>query len=127
MKKYIALFFVLSAFNTMACQKMTYDPWIHFVIKEQFISDGILLWHHDQGRIYGAHYVKAGELRGDKVYDCNGSLVVEKRGDSIYDKNGSAIFKIVGSRVYDKNGKVVADIRGNRVYNGDGSLYGEMK
>lgn len=126
----IVSFLMLFMFSvgSFACQKMDYDPWVHFVTKKEMTdSNGIMLWMHDGNRIYGAHMVYAGIVSGDRVLDCNGSLVARKSGDFIMDASGRIIFRISGDRVYDAYGKVVARVTNDRIYNADGSTYGTLR
>lgn len=129
MKQTLAAIFIMFSINAFSCQTMTYDPWVHFVMTEpELIADtGTMLWHNDGGRIYGVHYVKAGELKNNTLYDCYGKKVVERKGDSIIDHRGVTVFKISGSKVYDSRGILVAEVRGSKVYNANGTLYGSMK
>lgn len=121
----LLIFFCLPAF---ACQKMDYDPWVHFVTKKELTdSNGIMLWMHDGNRIYGAHMVYAGTMAGDRLLDCNGTTVARKSGDFIMDHNGRIMFRISGDRVYDAYGKVVARVTSDRIYNADGSTYGTLR
>ena len=123
---FLFMFFLGS--NAFACQNMNYDPWVHYILEDRELvdSNGIMLWKHDNGRIYGVHFASAGRKDGNKVYDCNGSLVARNDSGRIYNSQGSLVFKIEGDRIYNANGSLVANIKGSIIYNANGTKYGEM-